>query len=123
MGTLRTPETEAKYDAVKASGVMQKTCALCDDRTTLKDFTYWRVVENAFPYDQVAKTHHMAVLKRHAPIEELTANEHAEWEDIKHGYVFATYEFIIEPVPKQRSIPAHAHLHFIVAKGVEQQSA
>lgn len=119
MGTLRTRATEAKYDAVKASGEMDGACPLCDERETLKAFTYWRVVENLFPYDRVAKTHHMVVLLRHAPLEELTAEEKQEFEKIKNEYIHEHYEFFIEPSPKKRSIPAHCHFHMITVKDEE----
>lgn len=116
MGTLRSRATEAKYDAVKASGAMDNACALCDERETLAAFKHWRIVENLFPYDAVAKTHHMIVSLRHAPAEELTAEEKEEFEQIKQEYIHEHYEFFIEPTPKRRSIPAHAHFHMIIAK-------
>ncbi len=115
MGTLRTSETEAKYRAVKASGVMNDACPLCDERTSVKDFEHWRVIENLYPYDLVAKVHHMLVSKRHASDMELTDEEWEEFRSIKAGYVQEEYEFMIEPTWKQKSIPAHSHLHLLVA--------
>lgn len=74
----------------------------------------WRIIDNAFPYDEIAKVHHMLVPKRHVPDEEITSAEWAEFARLKKGYVNDTYEFTIEAVPRRMSIPGHMHLHLIV---------
>jgi hypothetical protein len=116
MGTFRTDRTEAKYDAFKASGMLLHSCPLCNEKNTIKEFAHWRIVENAFPYDAVARVHHMLVSKRHVSTEQLTDEERLDFEEAKKGYVYDHYEFMIEPVPKQRSIPEHSHLHILIAK-------
>ncbi len=116
MGTLRSPETEAKYDALKATGALTTTCPLCDERETIEEFKYWRIVENLFPYDAIARVHHMILPKRHASDDELSSEEKEEFDSIKESYIQQTYEFLIEPMRHRRSIPAHSHLHLIVAK-------
>ncbi|MGB4076802.1 MAG: hypothetical protein WBK28_03815, partial [Minisyncoccia bacterium] len=97
MGTFRTPETEAKYDALKASGSFLRSCPLCNEREILKEFKLWKILKNLFPYDAVAKTHHMLVSKRHVSSDGLTEEEQKEFEAVKRDYVYAAYEFMIEP--------------------------
>lgn len=115
MGTLRTRETEAHYTKLKAEGVLSHGCTLCLS-PSIKEFGEWRIVENRFPYDLIADTHHMILPRRHATWEELTESELKEYEEIKDTYMQETYEFFIEPVNRQRSIPDHWHLHLITAK-------
>ncbi len=116
MRSLRTPETRARYDAYKASGGLAEGCILCDRTDTLKEFTHWRILQNLFPYDLIASVHDMLVTKRHVPDTELSEEELAELREIKQSYVQDTYEFIIEPMTKIRSIPTHAHYHLLVPK-------
>lgn len=116
MGTMRTPETEAAYARVRDTKTAQDACPLCDDRASIKEFELWRIVENRFPYDKIAHVHHMLMPKRHASDTELTPEELTEFDAIKREYVQTRYEFMIEPVRSQRSIPGHAHLHLVIAK-------
>lgn len=71
---------------------------------------------NAFPYDKIATSHDMVVPLRHVPEAELTPEERKELVEIKHEYVNANYEYILEPTHKKKSIPAHFHLHLVVLK-------
>lgn len=115
MGTLRTRETEEAYTKLKAEGHLLAGCVLCAS-PSVKEFKEWRIIENRFPYDLVASTHHMILPKRHVDEFGLTEAEKAEYEEIKENYLQSTYEFFIEPVRRQRSIPGHMHLHLITAK-------
>jgi hypothetical protein len=115
MGTMRTPETQQKYHDLIAAGGLKEGCALCG-APALKTFTYWKIVENTFPYDKVAKVHHMILPLRHASESEITPEEWEEYREIKSGYVQTEYEFIVEPTKKMKSIPAHFHMHMIIAK-------
>ena len=112
MISLRTPETEARYTAVKLLREPAE-CGICND-LTIKEFTHWRIVANQFPYDAIAAVHHMAVPKRHASEESLTDEEWAELDVIKHDYVAEQYEIALETMPKKKSIPGHFHLHLLV---------
>ena len=115
MGTLRTPETEAAYTKLKKEGHLLEGCVLCTS-PSVKEFNEWRIIENRFPYDLVASVHHMILPKRHVAEEEFTDSERKEYGEIKETYMQDTYEFFIEPVNRQRSIPEHWHLHLITAK-------
>jgi hypothetical protein len=115
MGTLRTAETQKKYRELIDAGGLKEGCALCT-APAVKTFTYWKVVNNTFPYDKVAKVHHMVLPLRHASETELTPEEWEEYQTIKNEYVQNEYEYIIEPTQKMKSIPAHFHIHLIIAK-------
>ncbi|HWA31930.1 MAG TPA: hypothetical protein VG694_00540 [Candidatus Paceibacterota bacterium] len=113
--TFRTQEMNEKYDQFKAEGNLVKGCNLCE-APSLTEFNYWRIVDNRFPYDRVAKTHHMILPKRCVTEENLTDEEKAELKSLRAGYVNENYEFVIEPTAKMKSIPLHMHLHLIVSK-------
>ena len=115
MGTLRTPGSEANYKKLIAEGILSNGCALCRAES-IKEFQYWKIIHNDFPYDRIAKIHHMIVPKRHIPDADLTSSEKEEFEAIKNDYLHKEYEYIIEATYKNKSIPGHAHLHLIVAK-------
>lgn len=116
MGTLRTKETEDAYAREREIRKQNPgPCPLCAAET-IREFTHWRIIANSFPYDLVAKLHHMIVTKRHAKEGEVTVEEWHEYQAIKNDVLHANYEFIIEPARHKRSIPEHFHLHMIVAK-------
>lgn len=112
---FRTKETtQQAYDDFMKAGGLEGQCALCE-APAVKEFTLWKIVENRFPYDRVATTSHMIVPKRHANDEEITGDEWIEFQKIKKEYLTPTYDFFIEAAHHKKSIPAHFHLHLIVA--------
>lgn len=115
MATLRTPETEAKYAADKAAGGLDGACIICG-REALQDFAYWKIVTNAFPYDKIAKTHHMLATKEHITWAEISPEAWAELEQIKKSAINSNYHLILENTPKAMTIPAHFHMHLIIIK-------
>lgn len=115
-GTFRTPETEAKYAAHIQTGGLSGGCPLCA-APSLNEFTHWRIIDNAFPYDAVASVHHMVISKRHESDDMLTDEEWAEYEMLKKGHINETYGYIVEPTRKKKSIPSHSHFHLLIAKG------
>ncbi len=80
------------------------------------DFTHWRITENRYPYDRIAVTHHLLSPKRHVTDSELSEDELTELKDIRQAKLNQDYTFIMEALPRGRSIPAHFHLHLIVPK-------
>jgi hypothetical protein len=80
----------------------------------LHTFTYWKVVENEYPYDRVAAVHHMILPLRHTDGTDLSEAERAELEQLKQTILNDTYHFIVEALPRTKSIPAHFHLHLMV---------
>jgi hypothetical protein len=112
---LRTAKTQQRYNAYQKAGGLTNGCGLCE-KQPLKKFKYWRIVENIFPYDRIAKVHHMVIPKRHVPEEKLSGVELKELRKIKESYIHKNYDFIIEATYRMKSIPAHFHLHLITVK-------
>lgn len=115
MGSFRTQKAIDAYNAyIKEGGLEKEGCALCN-KPTIHEFTYWRVVENSFPYDKIARVHHMLITKEHKPETEVTEEEFREFARIKTGDLNAEYDYLVEPMARKRSIPEHIHYHLIVA--------
>ncbi|MDP3735238.1 MAG: hypothetical protein Q8R39_02300 [bacterium] len=114
MGSLRTPEGKERYEEYLSLADLS-ACPLCG-KESIETFQFWKVTENSFPYDLIAKVHHMLVPKRHAVENELTPEELGELAVIKESFVHQHYEWIVEPTHPSKSIPSHFHLHLIVGK-------
>lgn len=83
----------------------------------IKQFLHWKIVENSYPYDLIAKVHHMLIPLRHVKEQELTDEETEELKHIKAKHLSAHYNHILEALGPHRSFPEHFHLHLIVGKG------
>ena len=112
---LRTRKTYDKYTKLIANGLFDNGCRLCQE-TVIKNFRYWKILDNRFPWDQIAKTHHMIIPKRHIIFEQLNIKEKKEYEKIKSKYIEKGYDLIGEATNKKKSIPSHFHIHLIVLK-------
>lgn len=112
MGGFRTPETQEVYDRAIENGALKRGCPLCG-APALKEFSYWKIVSNLYPYDRIAKRHDMIVPLRHVREPELTIEERAELDRIKEEYVHENYDYMLESTHKRKSIPQHFHLHLI----------
>lgn len=113
---LRTEATTKKYIEYCAHQSLEAPCSLCE-KTALEEFLYWRIVENIFPYDVIAATHHMIIPRRHITERELTPEEMEELQHIKETFL-QRYDHIIENTYHMKSIPTHFHLHLIICKDV-----
>ena len=111
---LRSKEMAEKYRQHKDSGAMDDICVLCKAES-IKEFIYWKIINNNFPYDLLAKQHHMLVPVRHIREDQITAEEYNELLDIKANNL-DVYDYIMEATPKAKSVPYHFHLHLIVGK-------
>ncbi|MEI6281055.1 MAG: hypothetical protein WCP17_03605 [bacterium] len=112
---LRTKESQQKYLNLISNGYLTNECKLCT-APSVKDFEHWRIINNKYPYDLIAKTNHMVIPKRHTVEKELTESEKKELESIKHEYIDKEYDMLIEVVNRAKSIPSHFHTHLIVEK-------
>jgi len=113
MPSLRSLTSKQKYAAYVRDLSADSTCSLCE-KDSLKDFLYWKVVENSFPYDLIAKAHHMLIPIRHIHEAHLNNKELAELRSLKLGVLRAEYDYILENTFKNKSIPGHFHLHLLV---------
>ena len=115
MEDLRTKKTHEKYMKVRAQKTFNHTCRLCKIKP-IKDFKYWKIIDNEYPWDLIAKTNHMLVPKRHVVYEELNIIEKKELDLIKSNYVNKKYEIIAEATNRKKSIPSHFHVHLLVLR-------
>lgn len=114
---FRSNKSYNDYISRIGDGLLERACPLCaDDRTIVAEFKLWRITENRFPYDRITTLHHMLIPKRHVTENELTSEELTEFKHIKETELNENYTFIMEALPKQKSIPTHFHLHLIVPK-------
>ncbi|TSC67729.1 MAG: hypothetical protein G01um101466_651 [Parcubacteria group bacterium Gr01-1014_66] len=117
--TLRTKEGETRYHAylkhLQEKGDDQ--CVLCP-KIPLHSFQFYKIVQNDFPYDRLAETHHMLIPLRHSAESELLKEEKIELQHIKEDYLDENYHYIIEATNRNKSVPGHFHLHLIVMKDV-----
>lgn len=114
MGIFRTNKAEKDYQDYINTGVLENGCSLCKKKV-LKEFNFWKIMENNFPYDRIASIHHMIIPIRHCSEEELTNSEKEEFRQIKKTYLHSEYEWLIEGTYKMKSIPSHFHLHLIIS--------
>jgi hypothetical protein len=110
--TLRTPETEARYREV----LKTNTGRALADIPAHKEFRFWKIVPNDYPYDAVFSTHDLLLPKRvvkdrlHLRVVEAMELdriliEQAPW-----------YDCILENTLRKRSVFSHFHLHLLVYK-------
>lgn len=114
--TFRTKETEEIYRKYKENIPIDCKCVLCA-LPSIRDFKYWRIVKNDFPYDLIAETHDMILPIRHVKETELTEEEKTELLEIKADYL-NIYDAILEATVRMKTVPAHHHLHVIVTKDI-----
>ncbi len=111
---VRTKEMDEKYKKWIADGKLDQGCNLCN-APSIKDFKYWRIIDNLFPWDQIAKIQHMIIPKRHVIYKELTPEEKLEYDEIKLTDM-EEYHLSAEATNKRKSIPGHFHVHLIILK-------
>jgi diadenosine tetraphosphate (Ap4A) HIT family hydrolase len=116
MASLRTPEGKARYQEYQKNKSATDSCPLCN-RSEIKKFTYWNITIAEFPYDLIAKTHHLLIPSRHTSEKNLSEEELSELSLIKKTFVNDSYDLTLENTTKQLSIPGHFHIHLIEIKG------
>ena len=118
MASLRTAEGLAKHEEYKKTISAGDGCALCA-KPAIKSFKYWKITDNTFPYDLIAKEHHMLIPLRHVREDDLNDLELKEMAEIKEKFIHPDYDYIIEATHHEKSIPDHFHLHLIVGNIVQ----
>jgi hypothetical protein len=111
MWTPRKHDSNELYEKWKREH-KDDPCVLCL-REPLRDFKYWKIVQNHFPYDKYTKTHHLLALKRHVDETGLDQGEQVELVAIKQSLGYDIYDGFYEPVMKERTLPDHVHSHLI----------
>lgn len=81
---------------------------------------FWFIVNNEFPYDKVATTHHLLVPFRVFQDDwEMTHAEREELMGLKRSFAGSKeYDAMQENIAHRRSVPRHYHLHLIKYKNI-----
>ena len=111
----RTYEKYLKYIEKRTAGLIENTCRLCE-LEPIKDFKYWKIITNEYPWDMIAKTHHKITPKRHVIYGKLNKKEREEFDKIKESFIEKDYELIVEASTRKKSIPDHFHIHLMNLK-------
>ena len=118
---LRTAETWARYQAEpkKDNG----DCFMCDPEAivVVREFDLWIIIENNYPYDVVAKTHHLLIPKRHFAFDDKrTFGEKYQLEAIKNILNNeGNYDCIMQNFTAGQSQPQHLHYHLLEWKRID----
>lgn len=110
---LRTPETLVIYKARRrALGDSLKKVDLTQ-LPFIREWEFWVLVENEFPYDKIAKKHSLLVAKRHfVHDDEMDILEREEMYAIKKEFAESReYDSLLENLSHNRTVPGQYHLH------------
>lgn len=118
MNTPRHPKTEKAYQEFKKEHTEDLSVLQSfnfDNETILREFEYWVLIENRFPYDRMARTNDMLVSKR--PLQshyDGTDAEQAEYDTIMKTLAAENfYDAYMENFPKIKSVKKFVHIHLI----------
>lgn len=121
---VRSEETMAKYLEFarirKEKGIAVNPFKDWKDYI-IKEFDYWYIIPNDFPYDAIATVNHMIAPKREVAFDWrlLTPEEEKELDYLKETYINEHYDVVWENLPKGQTVPAYFHLHLLVLKREE----
>lgn len=106
--SARLAKTEQRYQNDKAAG---RTINLLDERPIFKGgYTYFKIIDNRYPYDAILQTHHMLIANRPgANPDNFTVEEQREFKAIEFSE-FYKYSFV-QTNYKARSIADIWHIH------------
>lgn len=110
----RTRETEQKYQDFKLTPEAL-TCPFCTKQMLIKEYKYWILLKNRFPYDDRYKTSHMLAPKEHVKEENISILAFVELLNIKKE-IANKYDLIQENLGSLKSRPDHHHLHLLIRK-------
>lgn len=109
--SLRTPRDEKHYTLAKKKGITRPLL----EEPRIREWRYWALIHNEFPYSAAFKVHHMLIPKRVVPRSDLNAEELREL-DIIIDELGDTYDCRLVNYSNKQSIKDHYHMHFLVYK-------
>ena len=120
---LRTKETNDKY---REFGEKIKKGEIKSDfdnieklkERTVKEFKYWFIIENRFPYDAISNIHHILLPKRKVKFDWnlLNQEELNELKEIREKYLSNHYDALYESLGSKRSYDEWFHLQLLILK-------
>lgn len=106
--SLRRAVDEEFYQKAKAAG---DTRPLAEE-PSVKEWQYWRLIGNRYPYTIAFREHHMLVTKRViGGLQELKIEELLELIEILCTFAAEEYDLWFVNTNKKRSILSHFHVH------------
>ena len=109
--SLRTISGEMTYTLAKKAGRLVSL----SEEPALRVWKYWRLIENAFPYDIAFKVHHLLIPIRVIAKGQLNIAEKEELEIIL-DLLSDEYDCYLENFVSKQSIKNHYHLHLLTYK-------
>lgn len=111
----RKEETELAYQRYLAE--YKGGCPFCleasHSRKIVKDYQYWFITENLYPYDKFYSISHLLIPKRHLVfLWDLNEQEMAEFLQIKRQLSELGYDEILENLPSMKT-QRHFHQHLL----------
>ena len=114
--SLRTARDEIAYSKHKKHG----QSVPLHQESAIKDWKYWKLIDNSFPYTVAFQLHHMLVPKRPVTAEELTNSEKAEMASILEE-LSDEYDCHLVNFPKKQSNRGHYHIHLLQYKELREE--
>lgn len=106
--SLRTAADEIAYQTAKATGQTRPL----EEEPTIKEWKYFRLIKNRFPYTIAYKEHHMIVPKRKVcDLAELSLAEFQELLTLLAGEINDKYDLWFVNTTKRRSVHDLFHIH------------
>lgn len=118
MHNPRSETVSHEYEKFKArklsEGADLHTFTLADE-TIVREFNYWLIIENRFPYDNMTSLNHLLIPRRpFADFTEATEEELAEHRSIRNQLATeGLYDAVVENFPHAKSVTRYAHLHLV----------
>ncbi len=121
---VRSKETMESYmNFLKERSKMTNPPNFLDtlEQNAIKTFKHWIIVENDFPYDAIATTHHLLFTRRNVDFnwDKLSKEELYELSTLKQTYLPDNYDVLWENLPGAQSIKNRFHLHLLTLKYTE----
>ena len=107
--TLRTKKTEDIYQKFLAKRKI--SCIFCARDLFIREFKYWILLQNKFPYDKIASEHYLLATKRHIQEpEEMNKEERTELYQLQKDLDYNMF------ILNKQSDRSQQHLHFHLIK-------
>lgn len=110
--SLRTVRDEIQYGKAKSKGAARKPLL---DEERLREWKYWALIDNEFPYSSAFKVHHMLIPKRVVNDKNLSIEERVEMDSILRD-LSESYDCVLINFKSKQSIRHHFHMHLLVYK-------
>lgn len=109
--SLRTHAGERRYQMAKRVGDRRPLV----DETRIKEWEYWALIENRFPYDMAFEVHHMLIPKRVVTEDKLNENERKELQKVL-AELSDEYDSYLVNFTSKQTVLDHYHIHMLIWK-------